>query len=37
MDHLLSSWIYNYLCNQRLSPLMVWVRISLRPRCTALC
>ena len=24
------SWIYNYLCNQCLSPLMLWVRISLR-------
>ena len=23
------SWIYNYLCNQYLSPLMLWVRISL--------
>ena len=21
------SWIYNYLCNQHLSPLMLWVRI----------
>ena len=31
------SWIYNYLCNQCLSPLMVWVRISIRPRCTTLC
>ena len=28
------SWIYNYLC---LSPLMLWVRISIRARCTALC
>jgi len=25
-----SSWIYNYLCNQCLSPLALWVRISLR-------
>jgi hypothetical protein len=24
------SWIYNYLCNQYLSPLMLWVRITLR-------
>ena len=24
------SWIYNYLCNQCLSPLMLWVRILLR-------
>jgi hypothetical protein len=31
------SWIYNYLCNQCLSPLMLWVRISLRARCTTLC
>jgi hypothetical protein len=23
------SWIYNYLCNQRLSPLKLWVRIPL--------
>ena len=30
------SWIYNYLCNQCLSPL-VWVRISIRARCTTLC
>jgi hypothetical protein len=30
-------WIYNYLCNQCLSPLMLWVRISIRARCTALC
>jgi hypothetical protein len=26
------SWIYNYLCNQCLSPLMLWVRISIRAR-----
>ena len=26
-------WIYNYLCNQCLSPLMLWVRISIRARC----
>jgi hypothetical protein len=31
------SWIYNYLCNQWLSPLMLWVRISIRARCTTLC
>jgi len=31
------SWIYNYLCNQYLSPLMLWVRISIRARCTTLC
>ena len=24
------SWIYNYPCNQCLSPLMLWIRISLR-------
>jgi hypothetical protein len=24
------SWIYNYLCNQCLSPLMLWVWISIR-------
>ena len=24
------SWNYNYLCNQRLSPLTMWVRILLR-------
>ena len=23
-----ASWIYSYLCNQCLSPLMLWVRIS---------
>jgi len=27
------SWIYNYLCNQCLSKLMLWVRISIRVRC----
>ena len=31
------SWIYNYLCNQCLSPLMLWVRISIRAKCTTLC
>jgi hypothetical protein len=30
------SCIYNYLCNQCLSPLMLWVRISIRARCTTL-
>ena len=30
------SWIYNYQCNQCLSPLMLWVRISIRARCTTL-
>ena len=31
------SWIYNYLCNQCLSPLIMWVRISIRARYTTLC
>ena len=31
------SWIYNYLCNQCLSPLMLWGRILIRARCTTLC
>ena len=31
------SWTYNYLCNQCLSPLMLWVRILIRARCTTLC
>ena len=31
------SWIYNYLCNQCLSPLMLWIRISIRERCATLC
>ena len=31
------SWIYNLLCNQCLSPLMLWVLILLRARCTTLC
>jgi uncharacterized membrane protein len=31
-------WIYNYLCNQYLSPLMLlWGRISIRATCTSLC
>jgi hypothetical protein len=34
---LYGSWIYNYLCNQCLSPLMLWVRITIRARCTTLC
>ena len=28
------SWIYNYLCNQFLSPQTLWVRILLMARCT---
>jgi len=31
------SWIYNYLCNQCLPPLMLWLRISIKARCTTLC
>ena len=31
------SWIYNYVCNQCLSPLMLWIRISISARCTTLC
>ena len=31
------SWIYNCICYQCLSPLMLWVRISIRARCTTLC
>jgi len=31
------SWSNNYLCNQCLSPLMLWVRISIRARCRTLC
>ena len=33
------SWIYNYmyLCNQYLSPMMLWVRISIRARCDEVC
>jgi len=31
------SWIYNNLLNQCLSPLMLWVRISIVTRCTILC
>ena len=29
-------WIYNYLCNQCLSSLMLWVRLPLKVRCTTL-
>ena len=28
------SWIYNYLCNQYLSPLKLWVRTPFMVRCT---
>ena len=28
---------YNYLCNKCLSPLMLWIRISIRTKCTTLC
>ena len=31
------SWIYNYLCNLWLSPLMLLVRLPLRARSTTLC
>ena len=31
------SWIYNYICNQYLSPLMLWVWILIRARCATLC
>jgi hypothetical protein len=31
------SWIYNYLCNQCLSPVKLWVWISIRVGCTTLC
>ena len=30
-------WIYNNLCNQCLLLLMLWVRISIKARCTTLC
>ena len=36
-DCIHGSWIYNYLCNRCLTPLMLWVRISIRARCTQLC
>ena len=32
-----NSWIYNYLCNQWLSALILWIRISIRTRCATLC
>jgi len=28
------SWTYNYLCNQCLLPLTLWVRIPIMARCT---
>jgi len=28
------SWIYNYLCNQCLSQLRLWVQIPIMARCT---
>jgi hypothetical protein len=31
------SWIFNYLCNQFLSPLVLWVLLPLRARCITLC
>ena len=31
------SWNKNYLCNQCLSQLMLWARISIKARCTTLC
>jgi hypothetical protein len=34
---LIGSWMYNYICNQCISPLMLWVRISIRAKCTTLC
>ena len=33
----LISWIYNYLYNQFPSPMVLWVRISIRARCTQVC
>jgi len=33
-----SMVVYNYLCNRCLSPLILWVRLSLRARCrTCIC
>jgi hypothetical protein len=29
IERLYGSWIYNYLCNQCLSPLTLWIRIPL--------
>jgi hypothetical protein len=34
---LYGSWIYNYLCNQCLPPLKLWIWISIRARCITLC
>ena len=34
---LYGSWIYNYICNQCLSPLMLPVRIPIRVRRTTIC
>jgi len=31
------SWIYNYLYNQCISPLMLGVWILIRARCTTIC
>ena len=31
------NWIYYYLCSQCLSPLTLWVRISIKARCKTLC
>ena len=31
------NWIYKYICNQCLSPLMFCVRLPLMARCTTLC
>jgi len=31
------GWIYNYICNQYLSPLLLWVRITIRARRITLC
>jgi hypothetical protein len=31
------SWIYNYLSNRCLSPLLLWVRISITAKCIASC
>jgi len=33
-DHIYGSWIYNYIWNQCLSPLTLWVQIPLMGRCT---
>ena len=35
--HRNTSLIYNYRCNQSLSPLMLWVQILIRARCKTLC